>query len=96
MEEDEHGKDSSLPRWVLLEYSQMLKLAGEGSKVVFTHISESSCIALDQALHHEETPHLNPVNCSFTLVGTHGNPREFPHRKREKLPLRFIRSLFST
>jgi ribosome biogenesis SPOUT family RNA methylase Rps3 len=50
MEEDEQDKVSSLPRWVLLEYSQMLRLAGKGSKVAFTHLSESSRIALDQAL----------------------------------------------
>lgn len=50
MEEDEVNQKSSLPRWVLLEYSQMLLLAGEGNSVVFTHLSTSSCAALDQAL----------------------------------------------
>jgi len=50
MEEDERDNVSSLPRWVLLEYSHMLRLAGKGSKVVFTHLSEASCVALDRAL----------------------------------------------
>jgi hypothetical protein len=50
MEEDEQDNVSSLPRWVLLEYSHMLRLAGKGSKVTFTHLSETSCIALDRSL----------------------------------------------
>ncbi|KIM25687.1 hypothetical protein M408DRAFT_331040 [Serendipita vermifera MAFF 305830] len=50
MEEDEQDQVSSLPRWVLLEYSQMLKLAGKDSTVAFTHLSKSSCAALDRAL----------------------------------------------
>ena len=50
MEEDEIDQKSSLPRWVLLEYSQMLRLAGKENKVVFTHLSTSSCAALDRAL----------------------------------------------
>src|SRR4051812_40124903 len=49
MEEDEPDQASSLPRWVLLEYSQMLNLAGKDSVVAFTHLSKSSCDALDRA-----------------------------------------------
>lgn len=55
MEEDEQDDVSSLPRWVLLEYSHMLRLAGKGSKVVFTHLSDASCLALDRALSGEDS-----------------------------------------
>jgi Predicted SAM-dependent RNA methyltransferase len=61
MEEDEQDNVSSLPRWVLLEYSQMLKLAGKGSKVVFTHLSEASCIALDGALSGADSKDISEV-----------------------------------
>ncbi|KAG8752990.1 hypothetical protein FRC14_006535, partial [Serendipita sp. 396] len=51
MEEDEpDSAPSSLPQWVLLEYKHMLSFAGEGSTVIFNHLSRSSCSALDSAL----------------------------------------------
>lgn len=50
MEEDEREGSSSLPKWVLLEYTQMLTLAGKPSKVLFTHLSSSSCSRLKTAL----------------------------------------------
>lgn len=45
MEEDE---GHSLPKWVLLEYKHMLSLAGQGNKVCFTHLSQSSCAAIQK------------------------------------------------
>ena len=50
MEEDNPDSSSTLPRWVFLEYAQMLKLAGPSSTVIFAHLSKSSCNALNDAL----------------------------------------------
>jgi ribosome biogenesis SPOUT family RNA methylase Rps3 len=51
MEEDNPDASSTLPRWVFLEYAQMLNLAGPSSTVIFAHLSKSSCEALNDALH---------------------------------------------
>ena len=51
MEEDDPDASSTLPRWVFLEYAQMLNLAGPSSTVIFAHLSKSSCDALNDALH---------------------------------------------
>ena len=51
MEEDSPDSSSTLPRWVFLEYAQMLNLAGPSSIVIFAHLSKSSCDALNDALH---------------------------------------------
>jgi hypothetical protein len=51
MEEDNPDASSTLPRWVFLEYAQMLNLAGPSSIVIFAHLSKSSCDALNDALH---------------------------------------------
>jgi len=51
MEEDNPDSSSTLPRWVFLEYAQMLNLAGPSSMVIFAHLSKSSCDALNGALH---------------------------------------------
>jgi len=51
MEEDDPDSSSTLPRWVFLEYAQMLNLAGPSSTVIFAHLSKSSCDALNDALH---------------------------------------------
>jgi len=51
MEEDNPDASNTLPRWVFLEYAQMLNLAGLSSTVIFTHLSKSSCEALNDALH---------------------------------------------
>ena len=51
MEEDNPDSPSTLPRWVFLEYAQMLNLAGPSSTVIFAHLSKSSCDALKDALH---------------------------------------------
>ena len=50
MEEDNPDSSSTLPRWVFLEYAQMLNLAGPSSIVIFAHLSKSSCDALNDAL----------------------------------------------
>jgi ribosome biogenesis SPOUT family RNA methylase Rps3 len=51
MEEDSPDASNTLPRWVFLEYAQMLDLAGPSSTVIFAHLSKSSCEALNDALH---------------------------------------------
>ena len=51
MEEDNPDSSSILPRWVFLEYAQMLNLAGPSSTVIFAHLSKSSCDSLNDALH---------------------------------------------
>lgn len=51
MEEDNPDALNTLPRWVFLEYAQMLNLAGPSSTVIFAHLSKSSCEALNDALH---------------------------------------------
>jgi len=51
MEEDNPDASSTLPRWVFLEYAQMLNLAGPSSTVIFAHLSKSSCQALNDTLH---------------------------------------------
>ena len=51
MEEDNPDSSNTLPRWVFLEYAQMLNLAGPSSTVIFAHLSKSSCDALKDALH---------------------------------------------
>ena len=51
MEEDNPDSSSTLPRWVFLEYAQMLNLAGPSSTVIFANLSKSSCDALNDALH---------------------------------------------
>ena len=51
MEEDNPDSSSTLPRWVFLEYAQMLNLAGPESIVIFAHLSKASCDALNDALH---------------------------------------------
>jgi ribosome biogenesis SPOUT family RNA methylase Rps3 len=50
MEEDNRDASNTLPRWVFLEYAQMLNLASSSSTVIFAHLSKSSCEALSDAL----------------------------------------------
>ena len=54
MEEDNPDSLSTLPRWIFLEYAQMLNLAGPSSTVIFAHLSKSSCDALNDAPHESE------------------------------------------
>jgi hypothetical protein len=61
MEEDEPNPDSSLPRWVLLEYSHMLSLAGKEATVAFTHLSASSCSVLSGALNGNNLQKVIPL-----------------------------------
>ncbi|KAK2459783.1 hypothetical protein APHAL10511_008215 [Amanita phalloides] len=49
MEEDDDAS-KTVPRWVFLEYSHMLKLAGRNSCVHFTHLSPTSCAWLEEKL----------------------------------------------
>lgn len=52
MEDDNPDASNTLPRWVFLEYAQMLSLAGPSSTVIFAHLSKSSCGALSDALYN--------------------------------------------
>ncbi|KAG2753016.1 DUF431-domain-containing protein [Suillus brevipes Sb2] len=49
MEEDE-TTPKSLPPWVELEYAHMLTLAGINGRVEFTHLSQNSCLSLNDRL----------------------------------------------
>jgi len=61
MEEDEPNQESSLPKWVLLEYSHMLSLAGKEATVAFTHLSASSCSILSGALKGDSSQKVIPL-----------------------------------
>lgn len=49
MEEDE-TTPKSLPPWVELEYAHMITLAGINGRVEFTHLSQNSCLSLNDRL----------------------------------------------
>ncbi|PVG03724.1 DUF431-domain-containing protein [Serendipita vermifera] len=67
MEEDEKDKSSSLPQWVLLEYSHIVSLIAPDGEVAFTHLSSSSCKELEGALAASQTAKTGGTHNSYTI-----------------------------
>lgn len=68
MEEDDESS-KTIPPWVHLEYSHMLKLAGESSKVFFSHLSSSSCDYLTKTFTSHSGPQArSDFECSTQSV----------------------------
>ncbi|KAF8893083.1 SAM-dependent RNA methyltransferase [Infundibulicybe gibba] len=68
MEEDEAGSAGrTIPPWVKLEYTHMRTLAGPDAKIIFTHLSESSCASLSNMFASATGP-LATTSCHQTGI----------------------------